>query len=262
MIPLSICTIYPEGEEEKLGQFIENLPKGIELCLVKTQPIKNAYECAVALKFFETQESDILVKRAIYPWYTKEGDYWHGFSFAHARNRSLQLATRKFILILDLDEILVWEPGKFEQVFKVLNEKLMAGYVTITSHYFPHNKDMCVESGRVIRLLINDKRIEYAGRCHEQILPSLATIEGNNQPLLYHSDIVIVHNGYFDSNINRWAAKMVRNAQLLIKDLAEEPSGDIIRYTKLFNALMELTQCKIIPLQTVKSVNDVSIIKE
>ena len=143
--------------------------------------------------------------------------------FAAARNESIRHATEPWILWLDADETLpksaqatlleLLAPPKKPTIYQVLIRNLQADGKSFTlsmSH----------------RLITRHARLQFSGRIHEQVFPSLRAAGGMEKP----SRLVLEHQGYALDGA-RLRAKLDRNRPLLEALVAEQPASGYAHYT-------------------------------
>ncbi|WP_239635243.1 glycosyltransferase family 2 protein [Paenibacillus sp. H1-7] len=137
--------------------------------------------------------------------------------FAEARNRSLELATEPWILVLDADEQWVAPPD--DKLARLLKQDGVLGYyVRMLSYVGPHGDEHVTDA--VCRLFRNDPRIRYTGRIHEDVASRILSLAPEG---LVFSDLEIVHYGYLDrviqqKNKHERNLTLIREALKLNKD--------------------------------------------
>jgi O-antigen biosynthesis protein len=150
-------------------------------------------------------------------------DYLWTESFAEARNQSLSHAKGRWIAWLDADDTLPWESGE-----AILHAALSAppdivGFVVPVQFV----EDGTSSGGtRVdhVKLFRNLPGVQFEGRIHEQILPSLKT-----HGAIARCHAVVLHSGY-DTSPEGQARKRVRDARLLELELAERPDHPFVLF--------------------------------
>ena len=141
--------------------------------------------------------------------------------FAAARNESLQKCTGEWILYLDADERISSE--SIEEIKRLINysgDQIAAYICTIESLHLQIDGKTEMHRGGYPRLFRNYgyPTIEFKGRVHEQITPSLFAL---NKTVDF-SGIIIHHLGY-DTSREVMEQKVRRNYSMLIQHVQEEP---------------------------------------
>jgi len=139
--------------------------------------------------------------------------------FAWARNESIALATKRWILFMDADEELPPESREALLAIKNLRAHEMALWVRIYNR-----TDDYLGSGDVshalIRIFPNDERIRFRGLIHEY-----PAIEGNENSIeAVHSEISLIHHGYVKDVVNQ-RNKGERNLSILREATEREPDN-------------------------------------
>jgi len=190
---LSVCMIVKEAQGT-LYRCLESVkPIADELIICDTGSTDRTVEIA--------QEYTDQVYRI--PW---EDD------FSAARNRSVEKATKDWILWIDADEYLVGA----EHLGKYLRDNMYNGYV-IRQHH--HAIDAQFKPDVPVRLYRNHRGVGFYGCVHEH--PETALNQGVT-PAVILSDVHIVHDGYVTEEIRR--RRFLRNLPLLIKDRQRHPN--------------------------------------
>ena len=161
--------------------------------------------------------------------------------FAAARNESIKRCSGEWILYMDADERLTEESAKVirDTVANAPDER--GGFIcTIESEHKQLTGGTEIHRGGYPRLFRNlgYPKIEFRGRVHEQITPSIVQ-QGKN---FVFSEIVIEHLGYNQSR-EVMERKIKRNYNMLIRHVKEEPLnayawyqlGQTLGQMKLFN---------------------------
>jgi glycosyltransferase involved in cell wall biosynthesis len=149
--------------------------------------------------------------------------------FAAARNESLRHASGNWILQLDADERLLPE-SKAE-----LRQCIESGGATCYSVVIDSPAERLKKGhiSRAHRLFQNLPGIQYSGRIHEQISPSVAKIKGSEKA----TNIKLLHLGYA-KNAEAMHEKSQRNFDLLKKQIADEPDNAYWHYTLAQNLIL------------------------
>lgn len=197
---LSLSMIV-KNEEKYLKDCLESVKSVVdEIVIVDTGSTDNTIEIAKEYK------------AKIYHF-----DWIHDFSAA--RNYALQYSSGEWILYLDADERL--DPNSIRELKRLIDGVSKVGYFcTVKSVDSENGRD---HSFRYVRLFKNSKEIQFTGKAHEQIVPSLI----KNKYQLYHSSITINHIGY-DVSLNEKQSKAYRNLELLLMDYNESKSPYIV----------------------------------
>lgn len=237
ILPVSFVIIYNDKDKDKLEKCVAALPGGCEVVLFYNKP-GDKYNLDI---FKDTVEGLTVIKTAQYEYPKGE------FSFSMLRNEAKKLATRKWIFSLDADEILMYDENEFEAISRLPESVGLIG-VTIVSHYFPNLKTgfMKKEAVTVYRMHLNDPRINWENRCHEQILNS-GIVAGYDK---VETTITLKHEGYYIEDSDELEEKLNRNLELMFKDLSENPTDAYLR-ERTFSHFLKLHQIgKINILQT------------
>ncbi len=132
--------------------------------------------------------------------------------FAAARNRSIERATKDWVLWIDADEALIGA----EQLSKYLRPNMYNGYV-IRQHHYAIDADF--KPDVPVRLFRNGMGIRFFGCVHEH--PETALNEGV-QPSVILSDVHIMHDGYVTESVRR--KRFLRNLPMVLKDRKLHPN--------------------------------------
>lgn len=236
VLDLSICVITYEQDYYHLSELYKSLPENCELVILYTDKDQESKE---ELK----KETGINIK-SIYKDFTENGTLR---SFSEAKNYCKSFATRDWILFIDSDERLMWDTYKSElspNIFQGLGEmpeNLGGAFVKVASDFpitkkFPQGLTLTTPQ---IRLFRNKPEINFEKRCHEQIYKSL---QGYQIGVI--DDIRIRHLGYSEVS----EEKLMRNINLMIKDLAEEEDEyTLTMLYRSFNDLNNLGKFKEMP---------------
>ena len=141
--------------------------------------------------------------------------------FAAARNHGLELATGKWILILDCDERLAPESRGFVR-------QAADSAASDACHLRLINVDPQGKQGadwRAIRMFRRDAEVRYRGRIHERPLFPASSAAVTDQAAA--PGVTILHHGY-QSSAMEGRGKAARNLRLVEKALQEIPEDDLI----------------------------------
>ncbi|RMF08462.1 MAG: glycosyltransferase [Candidatus Neomarinimicrobiota bacterium] len=156
-------------------------------------------------------------------WNAKVHHFSWSNHFAQARNASIQPATGDWILWLDADERLP------EESYPALRECLVP--VKIPTAVRVQIRSL-KQDGRnytlsdAHRLFSNHFGIQFSGRIHEQIAPSIRALQGVEKS----SRIVLEHLGYSYTG-EKAEAKRKRNENLLKRMAKEQPDSPYAQFT-------------------------------
>ena len=226
-LPLSICAIYnAEDRDKHLDNFYKRLPRNVEVCFLETVPDNTIDEAKFVLvkQSIDANNNAINFGRWRYPAGL--------FSFSEARNICKEMATREWILFLDMDERLNYIPLEFKPFFDLDDKNIAAVGVYVYSHSTTKSNPHGIVFGNCqYRMFRNDDRIQYKGIVHENILQSVI----NNSLKATLSQITIRHEGY-DTSDEVNIKKAWRNAVLGIRDIAVN-GFEKYRIAKLYDSL-------------------------
>lgn len=196
---ISVCMIA-KNEEKNLKRCLESI-KNIadEIIIVDTGSTDKTFQIAKAY-------TD---KVFFYQW---DND------FSKARNKSLEYATKRWILILDADEELPKEEGeKLKSILKS-NTDFEAFHLRLINYVNGIN----IGDSIVLRVFKNRNKYRFVGKIHEQIIKSIneTSVEGS----IGSTDIKIIHYGYDPDKANI-KEKQQRNFKILSSYEDEEKDG-------------------------------------
>jgi len=187
-----------KNEEANLGRCLESVKRvADEIIIVDTGSTDRTVEIArqYGAKIFTHQWDD---------------------DFAAARNASLRSATSGWILVLDADEALAEEDqGRLRALLR--RDGPTAYLLNIVSPVDDSRSRHAVINA-FPRLFRNRPGIQFEGRIHEQVSPSIAWVGGTVSP----SEIRVHHRGYHGLWVDL-SAKRQRNIRLLSRQLADHP---------------------------------------
>lgn len=206
---VSACLIVRD-EEEWLGRCLESLRPWVdELCVLDTGSSDRTVEIARA--------HGARVRHS--PW---EDD------FAAARNGSLEMASRRWILIVDADEELTEEGGRALRR-AIEHPSRQSWLVRVDSPV----GEAEVRSIAVPRLFRNRPEIRFRRRVHESVMESLLALGEAELPA---SGVSLLHHGY-RPEVLRERDKRARNQALLRRCLAED-EDDLFALHKLSSSVV------------------------
>jgi glycosyltransferase involved in cell wall biosynthesis/Tfp pilus assembly protein PilF len=197
---VSLCMIV-KNEERFLPQCLRSVKEYVdEIVVVDTGSTDRTIEIAESF-------GAVVVQR---PWRD---------DFAWARNESLTLATKRWILFMDADEELTTDSRA-----ALLAVKTLPAYDTALWVRIYNKTDDYLGSGDVshalIRIFPNDERIRFRGLIHEY-----PAIDGNEHSIeAVHSEISFVHHGYVKDVVSE-RRKGERNLSILREATQREPEN-------------------------------------
>jgi len=200
-------------------------PPGVSLCMIVKNEELFLPQCLESIKGYvdeiivaDTGSTDRTIEIAKSFGATVIDRPWRN-DFAWARNESLALATKRWILFMDADEELVAESRDALMAIKTLPAHEMALWVRIYNR-----TDDYLGSGDVshalIRIFPNDERIRFRGLIHEY--PALEGTENSIEAV--YSDISIIHHGYV-KDVVAMRNKGERNLAILLEATEQEPDN-------------------------------------
>jgi GT2 family glycosyltransferase/Tfp pilus assembly protein PilF len=215
---------HPDQRRKKMAEKAKRA--GISLCMiVKNEERVLADALSTAKPFFsemivvDTGSTDRTIEIAKeagaqvyeFPWTE---------SFAEARNVSLKNAAGRWIFWMDADDTLPWHSGEALVETALHAPRDVAAFVVPVQFIDDGTMDGGKISGtRVdhVKLFRNMKGLQFEGRIHEQILPSLRAHGGHK---VARCEAVVLHSGY-DTSVEGQARKRKRDMGLLCLELRE-----------------------------------------
>lgn len=173
MIPLSLCMIV-KNEESVLPRCLKSVRSLVwEVIVVDTGSTDATQEVAseFGAKTFDFQWKD---------------------SFAEARNFSLDRASGEWILILDADEVLVYDSEK--DFGRLLRDPEVEGYFARIVNLLGKSPEFETSEDLIVRLFRNKPEYRFEGSIHEQVRPAITRISGEKS--LKRAPLTIYHDGY------------------------------------------------------------------
>ena len=129
--------------------------------------------------------------------------------FSAARNKALEIARGRWILVLDADEYL--PPASVEAIRALTSDDAAPHCAYHLLNKSSSDDGRTGTSGLIVRLFPNDPRVRYEWPVHEQVATSLQRV---GIPVV-DTRIEIIHTGYSSPEVN--AAKQARNLRILEK---------------------------------------------
>ncbi|MDR0964551.1 MAG: glycosyltransferase [Clostridium sp.] len=202
MIPISICMIV-KNEREHLEECLKRLrPYDWEIVVVDTGSTDETR--AIALRYAD-----------------KVADFAWCDDFSAARNFSIELADRPYILVLDADEYLVRvDMDELLGAIKVHPKDL--GQILIANHFYSNQTESTSEE-RFPRFFAK-QFYRYRYPIHEQVVSKAPNAA---QPIFYDIPVYLEHYGYLLTR-EAYVAKAQRNNKLLFEWLKKDPKNPYV----------------------------------
>ena len=214
---------------------IAQLPAGISLCMIVKNEERFLAECLESLKdvvdeinIVDTGSTDRTVEIARGYGAKIEFREWRS-DFGWARNESLAMATRRWVIVLDADEELEPESRALLRSLRTVPADTTCVYVDIVN-LIDDQTGVATMSHRLLRVFPNSPRMRFKGAIHE----SLALDEGGNGMAGVVSPLRILHKGY-TTEMLRDRDKDARNRPLVVAAY-EENSDDLFAMFNFGNA--------------------------
>ena len=206
-----------------IGTDMPHVPDAISLCMIVKNEEHNLPRCLDSVRgltresiVVDTGSTDATPRIAVsYGAEVVPFDFTI-VDFAAARNRALERASGRWILVLDADETLDKASASGIERLIALDEK--AGY-----YLERHNRSTDSQSAftdYVVRLFRNRPEHRYRGRVHETIDASILSGGGR----LRQTDIRINHE--FSADPDRRRRKNHRYIEILKEEIAADPNDD------------------------------------
>src|ERR1700753_294452 len=174
----------------------EQLPEGISLCMIVKNEERFLAECLESVKdvvdeinIVDTGSTDRTVEIARSYGANIIFREWRN-DFAWARNEALQMATKRWTLVLDGDEELEQECVAQLRSLRTTPAALTAVYINIVN-LVDDSAGAGTMSHRLIRIFPTNPRLRYGGVIHEAL-----ALDGGAEFHAVLSPIAILHKGY------------------------------------------------------------------
>ncbi len=156
----------------------------------------------------------------------KTYEYTWNDSFSNARNYCLDRATGDWILVLDADEILVYDSA---DQFKLLIDcnKSEAYFIRVVS-LLEASYGIETSEDLMLRLFRNRPEYRFSGAIHEQVYPSV--INHARADSVKKAPLTIYHDGYLSEIIQK-KNKTSRNLRVIKKTLGQNPRDPFLLYS-------------------------------
>lgn len=149
--------------------------------------------------------------------------------FAAARNESLKLATGNWILWIDADEVV--EERSWKTIFEAVTRPQFGGYFIEIVNFIKDNSEADKFTHCPVRLFRYCEGVEFTGRIHEQITPSLDKL---GLPTARLQNARMNHYGYVPTMMEQ-RNKTERTIRMLEQEVRENPN-DAFHWFNLANA--------------------------
>lgn len=198
-----------------LCMIVKNESEFIEQAILSAKPFVQEI---VVVDTGSTDQTPVLAENLGAKVFKKE---WND-NFSEMRNYSIEMATQRFILVMDADEMII--EGNTEALQR-LCEKIegnpgSAGTITILNETMSGD----TSSTTIIRIFPRDEPYRYTGKIHEQL-----TFLGKPIQLVVDSQIQVNHLGYSALQMTK-KNKYERNLALLLSELSEHPDPSYIQF--------------------------------
>jgi glycosyltransferase involved in cell wall biosynthesis/Tfp pilus assembly protein PilF len=245
-MPIQVADVYRDGTfaQRQTGLLfnlpvpdpsIEQKPEGISLCMIVKNEERFLAECLESLKdvvdeinIVDTGSTDRTVEIARSYGAKIEFREWRN-DFSWARNESLAMATKRWIIVLDADEELERESIPLLRSIRTVPADVAAVYIDIVN-LIDDQTGASTMSHRLLRLFPNTPRLRYTQRIHESLSLD-ETGKGLNGVI---SPIRILHKGY-TAEMLKARGKDTRNRPLVAAEY-EENSDDLFAMFNFGNA--------------------------
>jgi glycosyltransferase involved in cell wall biosynthesis len=212
------ASLEPLGTSLSLCMIVKNEEKHLPRCLDSVRGVVDQ------IVIVDTGSTDRTVEIA-----RQYGAAVHHFAwtddFSEARNESLKHATGDWILWLDGDEAL--EQGAEKVIREAIIRPQFGGYMMQIINFMSDRESKDVFTHRPCRLFRRVPAVEFTGKIHEQVLPSL---ERAGMLAANLSGARILHYGYGQAAMAE-KGKLERTVRLIQAELADDPSNSF----QLFN---------------------------
>lgn len=197
--------------------------KTISLCMITKNEEKNIRTCLESVKNYvdeiiivDTGSTDKTIEIAK-EYTNKVYNHKWNFDFSEARNKSLEKATKDWILFLDADEKM-----STEQCVKLRNiiDNTQAEGLFLRLENIVENKSL--GDSVVLRAFKNNPLYRFRNKMHEQIIFSIE--ENGGYDNIKPTNITILHFGY-DPNVSNLEEKKARNIKILESYNEEDKDG-------------------------------------
>lgn len=215
---ISVVAISKAGNPD-IPAFVDSLPANLECIILYNEQAKNNEDVGKLEKIKNQYVGNKYIVQYNY--------YYDKFRFDEVRNVAKDLASREWIISLDIDERLILTKSDIELMENCPED--LGGFFCVVSSLMLNDKgESSVESFSQLRIFRNNKNFTWTKRVHEQIANSIRS----NGYKLAHSAISIRHDGYIDFTAKTMGAKHYRNIQLGAEEVAQNP-GDKLAWLQM-----------------------------
>ena len=195
---VSLCMIV-KNESKYLGRCLESVKDLVdEIIVVDTGSTDNTVE--IARKY----------GASVY-------EYQWDNNFSNARNKSLEHATKEWILLMDGDD--EFNREDMDKFIQLINTSDKDGHYFITQSYTGEKPGKDVVTNLNLRLLRNNGKYKFTGAIHEQITDCTGKTDYTN---FTTEEIHIFHYGYL-TDVVKEKEKRKRNISILQEELKKDP---------------------------------------
>jgi len=219
-----------------MGGYVMRRERSVSLCMIVKDEEKDLGRCLESVKdivdeiiIVDTGSTDKTIEIA--KQFNAKIDYfkWQQ-NFADARNKSLSLATKEWVMVLDADEYLRQEDKT--KLIEALNDFAHPGYMVKTLNMTGDNRQDYVTS--LVKRIFKNKMFVYQGAIHEQLVKVKKDQNGDQFQI---TEVGFYHTGYLPSVVKE-KNKSERNLSILERLLEQEPDN----LFNTFNLAMEYSR--------------------
>lgn len=170
----------------------------VSLCMITNNDERTLPRCLKSVRSLvrevivvDTGSTDA-TKRAAKDFGAQTFDFACKDDFAGARNFSLERASSDWILVLDADEVLVYDSEK--DFAKLLKEPSVEGYYLKIVNLLGSPPELETSEDLTIRLFRRRPEYRFEGSSNEEIRPVITRIAG--EKALKRAPLTIYHDGY------------------------------------------------------------------
>lgn len=200
-------------------------PAGVSLCMIVKNEEKFLPQCLASVRDYvdelivcDTGSTDRTIEIARSYGATVIEDPWRN-DFSWSRNKSIEMATKRWILFMDADEELTEDSRSTLLALKNVPAHIDALYTRIVNRTDDYRGSGDV-SHHVIRVFPNTERIRFFGPIHEY-----PAIDGTQVSVeAVGSSISLIHHGYVNSVVAE-RNKGQRNLEILLAATQSDPEN-------------------------------------